>query len=229
MFDNLKWYSHNARLFKTFNQRPVIKILKINNKFSHPFTVLSYTSACEYPGLSYSGTVNNVPLSGEAFSSGPYRQLLEVPPPPPGVNFVFIIRSSFESLIQKDEAGKSNVSRITLYSSFKNFKLRSKKRLHSLKVIVFSSSGQSTSYVVDTTDSPLLLPLELQLLLAWNFSSVGRVGYLSKEVLHGWRVSTGPHCRTHKSAIPTYTYGGSFYVSGKLPTYPYPPPPLNQH
>ena len=42
-------------------------------------------------------------------------------PSTPGVNFVFITRSSFESLIQKNEAGKSNVSRITLYSSFKNF------------------------------------------------------------------------------------------------------------
>ena len=165
------------------------------------------------------------PFRAKPLAPGRIGNYSTCPPPPPGVNFVFIIRSSFESLIQKDEAGKSNVSRITLYSSFKNFKLRSKKRLHSLKVIVFSSSGQSTSYVVDTTDSPLLLPLELQLLLAWNFSSVGRVGYLSKEVLHGWRVSTGPHCRTHKSAIPTYTYGGSFYVSGKLPTNPYPPPP----
>ena len=73
--------SHKAHLFKTFNQRPVIKILKINDKFSHPFAVLSYTSSCEYPGFSYSGTVNNVPLSDEAFSSGPFRQLLEVPHP----------------------------------------------------------------------------------------------------------------------------------------------------
>ena len=174
--------------------------------------MLLYTSPCECPF--------NVPLSGETFSSGPYRQLLKVPHP--GVNLVFIIRSSFESLIQKNEAGKSNVSRITLYYSFKIFEITFQK--DSLKVILFSSSGQSTSYAVDTTDSPLLLPLELQLLLAWNFSSVGRVGYLSKEVLHGWRVSTGPHCRTHKSAIPTY--GGSFYVSGKLPIYPSPKPTL---
>ena len=135
--------------------------------------MLLYTSPCERPF--------NVPLSGETFSSGPYRQLLEVPHP--GVNFVFIIRSSFESLIQKNEAGKSNVSRITLYYSFKIFEITFQK--DSLKVILFSSSGQSTSYAVDTTDSPLLLPLELQPLLAWNFSSVGRVGYLSKEVLHG--------------------------------------------
>ena len=62
--------------------------------------MLLYTSPCECPF--------NVPLSGETFSSGPYRQLLKVPHP--GVNLVFIIRSSFESLIQ-----------LINYSSFKNF------------------------------------------------------------------------------------------------------------
>ena len=31
---------HKANLFKTFNQRPLIEILKIKDKFSDPFTVL---------------------------------------------------------------------------------------------------------------------------------------------------------------------------------------------
>ena len=31
---------HKAHLFKTFSQRPLIKILKIKDKFSDPFTVL---------------------------------------------------------------------------------------------------------------------------------------------------------------------------------------------
>ena len=41
----------------------------------------------------------------------------------PGINFVFIVPSSFESSIQKNGAGKSNVSRITLYYSFKIFEI----------------------------------------------------------------------------------------------------------
>ena len=31
---------HKAHLFKAFNQSPLIKILKIKDKFSDPFTVL---------------------------------------------------------------------------------------------------------------------------------------------------------------------------------------------
>ena len=40
-----------------------------------------------------------------------------------GINFVFIVPSSFESSIQKNGARKSNVSRITLYYSFKIFEI----------------------------------------------------------------------------------------------------------
>ena len=40
---------------------------------------------------------------------------------PPGYKFVFIVPSSFEPSIQKNGAGKSNVSTITLYYSFKIF------------------------------------------------------------------------------------------------------------